>query len=247
MVEYLIVILANLLIGGMIGLTGIAGFLLPMLYTGFLGMPAAQGMALSFFAFLISGVLGSWNYYQAKNLDLKLGLWISAGSLAGAAAGVWLNLLLQEGIVKRILYLVVLLSGISILARKDKERNNNQKKDINIFICLLFGLVTGAVCALSGAGGPILVMPLLVVLGVPVKTAVGVALFNSIFIAIPSCIGYSLQCDPKSMAVLLAVSMASHGAGVWAGSRNTSFLKPEVLKKAVAVFSVCIALYKLGA
>lgn len=247
MIEYLIVILANLLIGGMIGLTGIAGFLLPMLYTGFLGMPAAQGMALSFFAFLISGVLGSWNYYRAKNLDLGLGLWISAGSLAGAAAGVWLNLLLQEGIVKRILYLVVLLSGISILVRKDKERNNNQKKDINIFIYLLFGLVTGAVCALSGAGGPILVMPLLVVLGVPVKTAVGVALFNSIFIAIPSCIGYSLQCDPKSMAVLLAVSMASHGAGVWAGSRNTSFLKPEVLKKAVAVFSVCIALFKLAA
>lgn len=125
MIEYLIVILANLLVGGMIGLTGIAGFLLPMLYTGFLGMPAAQGMALSFFAFLISGVLGSWNYYRAKNLDLGLGLWISAGSLAGAAAGVWLNLLLQEGIVKRILYLVVLLSGISILVRKDKERNNN--------------------------------------------------------------------------------------------------------------------------
>ena len=39
----------------------------------------------------------------------------------------------------------------------------------------------------------------------PVKTAVGVALFNSIFIAIPSCIGYSLQCDPAEMAVLLAV------------------------------------------
>ena len=56
MVEYLIIILANLLVGGMIGLTGIAGFLLPMLYSGFMGMPAAQGMALSFFAFLISGV-----------------------------------------------------------------------------------------------------------------------------------------------------------------------------------------------
>lgn len=72
-------------------------------------------------------------------------------------------------------------------------------------ICVAFGLVTGALCALSGAGGPILVMPLLVVFGVPVKTAVGVALFNSIFIAVPSCIGYSLQCDPAEMAVLLAV------------------------------------------
>lgn len=48
MTVYIIIIIANLLVGGMIGLTGIAGFLLPMLYSGFLGMPAAQGMALSF-------------------------------------------------------------------------------------------------------------------------------------------------------------------------------------------------------
>lgn len=47
MLTYLIVIIANLLIGGMIGLTGIAGFLLPMLYSGFMGMPAVQALALS--------------------------------------------------------------------------------------------------------------------------------------------------------------------------------------------------------
>ena len=66
MTVYIIIIIANLLVGGMIGLTGIAGFLLPMLYSGFLGMPAAQGMALSFFAFLISGVLGAYNYYKSE-------------------------------------------------------------------------------------------------------------------------------------------------------------------------------------
>ena len=58
--EYLIIIVGNFLIGGMIGLTGIAGFLLPMLYSGFLGMSSAQGLALSFFAFLISGILGAY-------------------------------------------------------------------------------------------------------------------------------------------------------------------------------------------
>ena len=242
MVEYLIVILANLLVGGMIGLTGIAGFLLPMLYSGFMGMPAAQGMALSFFAFLISGVLGAWNYHRAKNLDVRLGLLISAGSLIGASLGVWLNLLMDESLVKRILYLVVLASGISILLRKDRDRKTGGREKLPAWGMVAFGLVTGALCALSGAGGPILVMP---VLGVPVKTAVGVALFNSIFIAIPSCIGYSLQCDPGTFLSLLAVSMISHGAGVWAGSRNTSFLKPEPLKKGVAVFSVCIAVFKL--
>lgn len=136
------------------------------------------------------------------------------------------------------------LAGLEVL----KIFNRKEVKaaaELPAGICVAFGLVTGALCALSGAGGPILVMPLLVVFGVPVKTAVGVALFNSIFIAIPSCIGYSLQCDPAEMAVLLAVSMISHGIGVWAGSRNTSFLKPEALKKGVAVFSVLLAVFKL--
>lgn len=245
MIEYLIVILANLLVGGMIGLTGIAGFLLPMLYSGFMGMPAAQGMALSFFAFLISGVLGSWNYYKAKNLDVRLGILISAGSLAGAAMGVWLNLMIDESVVKKILYLVVLASGISILLRKDKERNREERRQLPAGVMVAFGFVTGAVCALSGAGGPILVMPLLVVMGVSVKTAVGVALFNSIFIAIPSCIGYSMQCEPETFITLLAVSMVSHGVGVWAGSRNAGILRPEPLKKGVAVFSIIIAVFKL--
>lgn len=286
MLTYFIVIAANLLIGGMIGLTGIAGFLLPILYSGFMDMPAVQALALSFFAFLISGILGSWNYYKAKNLDLKLALLISAGSLAGAAVGVRLNLLIDEAVVKRILYTVVLLSGISILLRKEKKTSSEEEhspadkrnfsadkilspgnqtifsvdkktsladqisapadsKTLPVFLYPLFGLVTGAVCALSGAGGPVLVMPLLVLMGVPVKTAVGIALFDSIFIAIPSCIGYTMQCDLLSIGGLLAVSMVSHGVGVWVGSHNTAFLKPEVLKKGVAVFSVVIAVVKL--
>lgn len=245
MAAYLIIIAANVLIGGMIGLTGIAGFLLPMLYSGFMGMPAAQGMALSFFAFLISGILGSWNYYKDRNLDIKLASVISLGSIFGASLGVWMNLLIDESVVKRILYLVVLISGFSILVRKDKEKEGAGQKKIPAPAAVVFGLVTGCICALSGAGGPILVMPLLVAFGVQVKTAVGVALFNSIFIAIPSCVGYSMQCDPASMAILLAVSMASHGAGVWIGSRNADAIKPGPLKKGVAVFSILIAVFKL--
>ena len=50
---------------------------------------------------------------------------------------------------------------------------------------------------MSGAGGPVLVMPLLVVMGISVRTAVGVALFNSVFIGIPAVTGYLAQCDIK--------------------------------------------------
>ena len=37
-----LILLLNLAVGACIGLTGIAGFLLPMFYTGFLGMPPAE-------------------------------------------------------------------------------------------------------------------------------------------------------------------------------------------------------------
>ena len=52
---------ANMAVGGCIGICGIAGFLLPMLYTGVLGFDVTYSLALSFLAFLISGLIGSFN------------------------------------------------------------------------------------------------------------------------------------------------------------------------------------------
>ena len=41
----LLIVAVNLIVGVCIGLTGIAGFLLPMFYTGFLGMPVVESLA----------------------------------------------------------------------------------------------------------------------------------------------------------------------------------------------------------
>ena len=87
MLNLILMILLNFVVGGCIGLTGIAGFLLPMFYAGFLDMPSSASLALSFAAFLISGILGSVNYYKSGNLDLKTASVLSAGSFVGALAG----------------------------------------------------------------------------------------------------------------------------------------------------------------
>ena len=86
-----------------------AGFLLPIVYTGLLQMSVTQGLALSFAAFILSGALGSFNYKKAGNLDVSFGLRLSAGSMAGAVLGVKLNLIIPEEQVKILLYVVVLL------------------------------------------------------------------------------------------------------------------------------------------
>ncbi|MCI6888097.1 MAG: sulfite exporter TauE/SafE family protein [Lachnospiraceae bacterium] len=248
MIVFLILLL-NLLVGACVGLTGIAGFLLPMFYTGFLGLRASEALALSFSAFLISGILGSINYFRAGNLDLHSGLILSAGSLIGAVFGVRINLLIPEHIVQMILYLVVLISGISILLRRDAPSKVTHKKrtgsKINLLYVLL-GIITGSICAASGAGGPVLVMPLLTVIGFPVHTAVGVALFNSIFIALVAASGYLLNASfTHELWLLFPWILIVHGIGVLYGSKNAARINQKVLKRIVAVASILIALFKL--
>lgn len=246
MVNMVLMILLDLLVGGCIGLTGIAGFLLPMFYTGFLGMPSSESLALSFAAFLISGILGSVNYYRSGNLELKTAGILSAGSFLGAIVGVKINLLIPEDTMKIILYLVVLLSGISILLRKEKPEKEGKKEEKNKAVYFLLGVVTGAVCAASGAGGPVLVMPLLTLIGFPAHTAVGISLFDSIFIALPSAAGYLYAASGvKEIYYLLPVLLVAHGIGVFAGSKNAVKINQKLLKQIVAVGSIAIACVKL--
>ena len=147
---WLIVTMANLVVGACVGLTGVAGFLLPITYTSLLGLGTTEGLALSFGAFIVSGL----NYKKTGNLDVRFGLKLSVGSLVGAVFGVCLNMLIPESGVKTLLYTVVFLSGISILLRKDKKAaaSDEQAKDStfagNLPAVLGLGTVTGAICAL---------------------------------------------------------------------------------------------------
>lgn len=263
-VTLLIIGAANLAVGGCIGICGIAGFLLPMLYTGALGFDVTYSLALSFLAFFISGIIGSGNYYRAGNLDVKMSLKLGIGSLIGAAAGVFLQTAIEKATAKTILYLVVLFSGASIFIRMWNEKRKTAKKppasslkraagsstpkrtitDSTVFLIFL-GISTGAVCSLSGAGGPVLVMPLLVTCGVSAHIAVGVALFDSVFIAVPACIGYLSRIPWKDLIGLLILISITHGSGVWLGSRFAGKVPVQGLKLFVAVFSVCIAVYML--
>ena len=90
-----------------------------------------------------------------------------------------------------------------------------------------------------------MVMPLLVVFGTGVRVAVGIALFNSIFIGILACIGYMSQCDVPALLPVLAAALASHGVGVYLGSKNAVRINQGVLKRGIAVFSILIAVWKL--
>lgn len=89
-------------------------------------------------------------------------------------------------------------------------------------------------------------MPLLTVIGFPVHTAVGVALFDSIAIALVAASGYLVHAaGSKEMWMLLPILLIGHAIGVFFGSRNATRINQKLLKRIVAVASILIALMKL--
>lgn len=254
-----VIAVMNLIVGTLVGVSGIAGFLLPIVFTGYLGMDLSLSLALSFISFLTSGIIGSYRYQRQGQMDLKFGVLVGIGSIAGAVLGVKLNFMIPLTTAKMFLYLVVLASGLSILVKKDKPEAASGDSSAALLssspvytgllgnkpFVLLFGFITGAICALSGAGGPILVMPILVTLGMPVRTAVGVSLFDSIFIAFPACVGYLSNCPKEGLLVLCLISFVCQAIGVFFGAGQAGRINVRVLKKGVAVFSIAIAVYMI--
>ena len=237
--ELILAALGSGAVGLFIGWCGVAGFLLPILFTGACGLSVTESLLLSFLCFAVSGTIGSWNYHRRGELPLRPALVLSAGSLAGGPLG---------ATVKAVLYIVVFLSGLAIAVRelrpqKDRGRGNSFPKPLPL---LALGFATALLCALSGAGGPVLVMPLLVAMGVPAKMAVGVALLDSVFIALPAIAVYGSRCE--ALAALLPMLLAAalgHAAGVSVGSVTAAHVPQSLLKRGVAVFSICFSLFML--
>ena len=156
LMDLLLVVLVNIVVGLLVGWSGIAGFLLPMFYTGYLRYLVPEALALSFAAFGISGVIGAISYYQTKDLPLKPAVVLSIGSFVGAILGVWLNYLIPTSTAKLILFAVVFISGVSILVRERHSRKVTdfevvENKAINSWRLVIIGFLTGTICALSGA------------------------------------------------------------------------------------------------
>ncbi len=244
--ELIFAALGSCAVGLFIGWCGVAGFLLPILFVNACGLSVTESLLLSFLCFAVSGAIGSFNYRRRGELPLRPALVLSAGSLAGGLLGAALGGLLEPGTVKVVLYVVVLLSGLAIAVRELRPQKGPERDAFPKPLPLLaLGFATALLCALSGAGGPVLVMPLLVAMGVPAKTAVGTALLDSVFIALPAIAVYGSRCQPLALLPILLLSVLCHAAGVFSGSVTAAHVPQSLLKRGVAVFSICFALFML--
>lgn len=237
-----ILIVANLLVGTSIGVSGIGGFFLPVVYTTLLGMNIRDALLFSFSAFLVSGLIGAFRYGKLGYIRKSLALRLVAGCLIGAVIGVRINFLLPADYVKGLLYFVVLASGISLLIKQQEKERVNPYLENPIFVFAL-GLITGLLCSMSGAGGALILVPVLVALGEKTRYAVGMGILASVFISIPSSIGYFAQSRMEGGLILLLIALVFHGLGVYLGSKFAQAINQNILRQAIAFLSIFSSLF----
>ena len=168
-------VLISIAIGILIGAAGVGGFFMPPALMLLMKMDIHQGMALSLFTFIFTGAAGAFFFHRKGSLDWTLARPVCLGAASTGFAGAWIGHHLDTASLSTVLAAVILVvgmytSGIGGQATLTMPGSARQRW----LILAAIGAVTGFCSGLAGIGGQVLSVPLMVLCGYPVLTAIGV-------------------------------------------------------------------------
>lgn len=222
----------GLVSGLMIGCIGIGGVILvpALAYIG--GVPIHAAIAAAMAGYILTGLVGTLVFARNKTIrwDLSGALWIGAmpAALAGALAasiapGRWLEAVIGAA---------TLLSGAHALASRESA-DETAGRTLSSSALATIGAGVGFVSALSGTGGPLTLVPLLMWLRLPVLTVIGLAQAIQLPIALLATAGnfYAGTVD-LALGALLGVGLS---VGTWIGARLAHSLPRRTLRSIVSI------------
>ena len=147
-----------LLAGALIGATGIGGVLLVPVLTRFGEVPAPQAIAAASLAFALPALVALRPLRREPALARRT-LPLLAGALAGAAGGALLVQALPARALLGGVTALVLFAGWRGLTARDRHADAAPLLSTPVLAAL--GVLVGVGSALTGTGGPVLLLPLL--------------------------------------------------------------------------------------
>lgn len=209
---------------------------------------AAEVAGTASATFIATGLLGSAVYLRSGEFAYgharELALLLSTASIAGALAGSQANLLLPDRVFGYLLAAFVAGVGGLIVYReavglKPSDRLEEVPARQRRLLIGTIGFGIGILGAMLGVGGPVVAVPILVVLGVPMLVAVAVAQVQSVFISTFATVGY-VAVDAVSLPLVLVVGIPQL-IGVVVGWQVAQRVDPERLRVLLGVVLVLIA------
>ena len=229
----------SVFVGIFIGGIGIGGVLLvPMLTFGF-GLSVHEAIGAAMFSYIFSGLVGAALYARRRSIKWTMALWLFAGAIPAAFAGAVLSSVIPARGLEFIIAVLIIFAGANAIMTSSEERRDDQTLGGPALVGI--GAVTGVGSALSGTGGPLVLVPILVWLKVPVLTAIGLSQAVLLPIAALATAGNFLYGSVNmTIGITLAVSLM---AGAAIGARIAHAVSGVTLKNIVAWVLVAVGFF----
>lgn len=231
----------GVLTGTLIGMVGVGGILLAPLLVFFLTMDLHLAMATCSWSFLFTGISGTLAYARKKSVAWQMVGWLSGGILPGALLGAVTNGWLPVSVLTVILAILIAFSGVNSFFKKADTKDPRTTVDYRLLILIGFGIGFGS--ALTGTGGPVLLIPILMYLRVPVLTAIGVSQVIQLPIAIFATIVFYVYGEIDfELGTLLGIVQA---LAVILGAYIAHKISTDRLRQMVAITLIGVACFML--
>lgn len=228
---------AALFVGAAVGATGIGGVLLiPALWL-LAGLPLREAMGTVLAASAANGALAAFLFARRGSVDWKIAAPLAAGALVFAFAGGVLNAYLPAAALVKLLG-VVMAAGCAYALFAPPARAAGGPARGRGPILFSVGLVSGLTAGLTGAGGPLVSVPLMTALAFPFLATVGASQVLQLVASASGAAAYWR--DGAIAASLLALIVPLQLVGIWAGVRLAHRLDVRLARRGIAALGVLI-------
>jgi len=242
--ENILPVFVGLVVGFLIGLTGMGGGALMtpfLLIVMNLDPVLAVGTDLTFAA--ITKVVGSIQQRREKNVSLRRVFWMACGSLPASFLGAQFilrqqgNSTLTEQILPTILGVTLIFVSIIILARVFRWLGPKEYVEIiwpPPWSLILIGIIGGLLVGMTSIGGGTVIMALLLIFfSIPLNLMVGMDVVHGALLTIFTSMNYIFagQADWRLVGLLLIGSLP----GAWLGALAINRIDVRIVRGILAL------------
>lgn len=232
-------------VGFFIGAVGVGGILLIPALVLLGSMDIHRATATALFSFLFTGCLGTWLFQRRGSIDWAMTVPVCAGAVVLSYLGAMVNAMVGSKTLTLVIAAIITGAGAYILlpvAPGPSGQRDGKSKGQRLLL-LGVGAASGFGSGLSGAGGPLFSVPIMLLLGFAPLAAIGTSQVLQIVAALAGTAG-NLQfgsVDFQTAAWITAFELA----GVAAGTRAAHAVSVAVLRRMAAGLCVAAGLFML--
>ena len=228
--------------GLMIGCIGIGGVILVPALVFLAGVAIQIAIPAAMFAYILSGLVATVVFARNKSIDWRMASSLCIGGTPAAFAGAWAVNIFDGRLLAGCLGLLTLLSGINSL--QPRPYAEIDRATLPHGMLLFIGVATGFLSSLTGTGGPLLLVPILVSMRLGVLASVGLSQIFQLPVAIAATAGNIVYGKlDLALGIVLAASLSG---GSWFGAKLAHAVPRATLCGIVSSALVIIGVFILA-